>query len=156
MNGWTESNNKLHEPMVTDGDPDIICLMETHLKPSQEIELEGYLYEGLTRKLTKKSQKGSGGIAILTRNKLMNEYKLEKVCEWKDNILGIKYTSKEDCGNFVIYCMYAPPEGSKYSMNNDELFNVLTIETYKHNDNDKILVCGDFNARTGGKNDTAN
>lgn len=36
---------------------------------------------------------------------------------------------------------------SKYFVNNEELFNNLTIEIYKHTYLDKILICEDFNAR---------
>ena len=86
-------------------------------------------------------------------NDVMTDYEVGITYQWNDNILGIGFNSRYDCENFVIYCVYAPPECSKYTGENDELFNNLTIETYRHNDMDRIFICGDFNARVGNKKD---
>ena len=47
MNSWTENNSNLREKIVTHGNPDIICLTETHLKKEGEIKVEGYQFYGL-------------------------------------------------------------------------------------------------------------
>ena len=53
----------------------------------------------------------------------------------------------------VVYCIYLPPDSSKYGQNNENVLNLLTIEMYKHANTKNILICGDFNARAGTRNE---
>ena len=53
----------------------------------------------------------------------------------------------------MVFCVYLPPEGSKYALDNEQVLNKLTIELYRHSEADQVFVCGDFNTRIGEMDD---
>ena len=53
----------------------------------------------------------------------------------------------------MIFCVYLPPDNSRYGQCNELILDKLTIEMNKYCDVDTILICGDLNARVGDKND---
>ena len=90
VNLWTDNNSQLREKLVTYNKPDIICVTETHLKGGNKIHVPEFTFIGMNRKTT--GNKGSGGIGILIRNTMYNDYLIKKLlrvsrqCSW--NIFG--------------------------------------------------------------------
>ena len=139
------------------GDPDLICLTEMHLCDSEVITVNNYTYFGLNRKTRdKRALRNSGGIGILVKNNLCGLFQINDCYRWNDNVLGIKLESIDQTDCIIVYCVYMPPESSKYSVNNEELLNNLTIDIYLNHNADKVIICCDFNARVGSKLDTLN
>ena len=127
------------------------------MKCDDEIKLEKYEYFGLNRKtLDKKAVRGSGGIGVFISKQLSNNYKYSKCFEYQDNVLGIEISDKLGGEVMIVYCIYLPPEGSKYGVNNKCVLNNLMIDIFRHNNMDDIIVCGDFNAQVGVKHDCTN
>ena len=153
INGWTTANSDLCEKLLTAGNPEIICITETHLKGNDYIEIPQYVCMNSNRIV--KSHKGSGGVAILYKKSLQNIYECEEHFRLNDNVIGLKIKNKLSMEQILIYCVYLPPENSKYSQNNESILNHLTIDIYRNQEVDIILVCGDLNARIGNKNDCA-
>ena len=87
------------------------------------------------------------------KRSIKSVFKVEQCLVVKDNVLGFKFVNIATKNELVVYCVYLPPEGSKYSGDNDQVLNLLTIDIYKQNEASPIIVCGDFNARIGAKND---
>ena len=116
--------------------------------------VDGYVYFGVNRVgHESKTFRSSGGVGMLIKKRMYELYKVEPCFKAGDNILGVKFYN--DSGNsLVIYCVYLPPEGSKYSIGNEQLLNSLTVEIYRQNEVDNMIICGDFNTRIGNKQDT--
>ena len=70
-------------------------------------------------------------------------------------VLGINMYCKSSEESVVVFCIYLPPENSKYGKNNEQTLNKLVLELYQLCDSDYVFICGDFNARIAGKNDCA-
>ena len=119
------------------------------------MQVDEYISYNLNRnKLIAKTVRGSGGVGILVKNKLVNRYNITVCTKIKDSILGIKLDSLSEPECIVILCIYIPPESSQYGHENDALFDHLTIEFYQHADADRVILCGDLNARIGCRKDT--
>ena len=154
LNGWTQKNKLLRESIINVNNPDIICVSETHLVKTDVIEMSGFRYFGLNRKtLNVKQIKGSGGVGILIKNKLANDYTINVVMEYNDNVLCLKLDNKLGNDSILLMCVYLPPEGSRYAIQNEDALNKMTMEVYRHSDVDTVVICGDFNARVGKKSD---
>ena len=156
VNGWTQNNCNLRERILMSQNPDIICLTETHLIGENKAEIQGFSGYFRNRPLgDKRLSKGSGGVGILFRNGLRNTFEIENCYVHLDNVLGIKLRNKETDEQIAVYCVYLPPDNSKYSSENEQILNGLVIEIYSQVDSDNVYICGDFNARIGNKQDCA-
>ena len=153
VNCWSENNEELRAKLVTHNNPDIVCITETHLKDDQVLEVNGYDYYGLNRKLQVKNSRGSGGVRILVKTSLHAEFAVDRCYELKDNVLGLMLNSDVGDERYVVFCVYLPPEGSRYGQENDNILNKLTIELYRWCETDGIFMCGDFNTRVGNLKD---
>ena len=140
--------------MLRSLDPDVICLSETHLTGDRTINMSGYDSFVLNRtELNKKACRGSGGIAILVKRILQNNFEITNCYQDGDNVIGISLTSRERDAKILVYGVYLPPENSPYASGNDAILDRLTVEMYRQSESDSIYVCGDFNARVGDRAD---
>ena len=154
VNCWSKNNCDLRKKILNEGDPDIICITETHLKNYQIIAMSGFKSYNLNRKIeSTKSHKGSGGVCILIKYDLLEEYKVVNVTCIDESILGVDIECKVSSEKISIFCVYLSPENSRYGTYNEQLLNKLLIETYARVDSDFLIICGDFNTRIGDKND---
>ena len=67
--------------------------------------------------------------------------------KFEDNVIGLKFTNKDSEHNFIVFCIYLPPETSKYGRRNDKILNKIAVEVYWQCESEAIYICGDFNAR---------
>ena len=146
VNCWSTNNNRLHTKLVTFNNPNIICVTETHLRDSEEIEVENYRFYGLNRPNNPRSTHGSGGVGILIEADIYNSCAVQKCCEIDDNVLGLMVTNKYSGCTYLVICIYLPPDSSRYGQNNEQILNALTCELYQYAEVDDIFICGDFNA----------
>ena len=64
LNGARSKLTSIKE-IIEDQKPDIFALVETHLKPKQDISIKGYIFKALSRE-----NKGGGGIGILIKKEI--------------------------------------------------------------------------------------
>ena len=108
LNGWTENNSELRSKIVTHGDPDIICLTETHLKEQEHLSIPGYQFIGCNRCCQDLGRRSSGGIGILFKDMLRYEYVFRESYRWMDNVLGVSVLDKGGLVLVTVFCVYLP------------------------------------------------
>ena len=148
------NNKELHIKLLQYDEPDLVCVSEIHLTKDAELNVPGYNYFGVNRvSLQKAGQRGSGGTGILVKTELFEKFDISREFEILDNVIGVKLCSKSLDEKIMVFCVYLPPESSKYGKNTEMILNRLTIEVYRQVDCNHILICGDFNSRIGQKQD---
>ena len=132
-------------------DCDIIMLTETWLDSSKSVNIEGFTFKSFPR-LQKHSKafRNSGGIGIYIREHLSAG--VEYVYSYDDCIVWYKlqkdfFGLKQD---IYLCTVYLPPKNSTYKHDID-LFDCLTETACRIPPNVPMIICGDFNARTGTK-----
>lgn len=153
VNGFTSQNAKLKEKLCKYGDPDIICITETHLS-SDEFSIEGYKWYGNCRKFKKKNGvKTFGGVGILVKDSVFDEYNVAVCANDYDGLLAVSVTHRATQYISVVACTYLAPSDSPYGSDPGSYFNRLLLLVYENCSVDNIIFCGDVNARIGGLED---
>lgn len=133
---------------------DIICICETHLQGSNQINIDCYTTFSHNRTLLhKKAPKGSGGVAICVKDYLLNSYNIHVIDKNFDGILAIELKHKVTEFTLIIICVYLPPEYSNRGRECENFFTHLLSIVYFTCYGDVLFICGDLNARIGNKND---
>ena len=123
--------------------PQVMCITETMLDKDEKINIPGY------RKIFYNSNKiGKGGILIAVKNELENvTIEMEQVTEEYQS-LWIKIDNTRNKIN--IGCIYARQEGkTKISDLNKMYQHISKVVKKARQDNERIIVTGDFNAKVG-------
>ena len=121
--------------------PDIMCIVETKLKPNIQVDWFG---DGNYRMWRKdRVNKGGGGIIVLTRKDLI----VQSVCLGGDNeeVVGVVVTDGRQYINIVT--VYVPPKTSAWS---NEQYNSMVERTMTRvmievTKTDKSVIVGDLN-----------
>lgn len=153
LNSWTAGSSELKTKIISFGNPDIICVCETHLEGNESMCVEGFKFYGHAR--TSKHEKRSGGVAILIKNEVFENYSVKTEVMDVDGMLSVVLTHKHTEYVSVIIVNYLPPCGSSFGKDPDGFFNKLLIKTYEHYEADVLFMCGDFNARIGDLQDVS-
>lgn len=102
--------------------------------------------------------KPAGGVTVLVKRSLVLQYSVTKILSVDDRLyLHIKdIFSDQECPNLILGFIYLPPQGSIYYNSRDTEcgIDLLAEDVYEiKNDprynNCRLLLAGDFNARTG-------
>ncbi|CAG2217548.1 unnamed protein product [Mytilus edulis] len=130
-------------------DLDILGLAETHLTGDNVISVEGYQWFGLNRKhIHVRAKSGSGGVGILIRNSICNEFDITIADNDTEGILWIKLENKTNANNVLYVCVvYLPPENSTRAVNVHEFFDNLMTKVYTVPQGNPFYICGDWNSR---------
>ena len=126
---------------------DIIFFIETMKGNDFTLSIPGYKFHHVSRKLKHKNAcRDSGGIGILISNKYAN---LTRIDHTYDYLVWL--TLATDCcqKNIRIGCTYIPPENLTYVGVKNDYFTMLEEEVARYIETHHILLCGDFNSRTG-------
>ena len=147
MNGLTQ--DKLNKDVLGSflEDYDMISLCETCASEQDDVTLEGFMYYNYPRIYKHHAAKrNSGGLGLFIRNELQNGVTIwtntDDVTAWiilKKSFFGFE--------NIYLANVYLAPEGSTYLKYNE--FSLLYDQILKVPDGCGILLCGDYNARTG-------
>ena len=111
------------------------------------MSIPGYKFHHVSRKLKHKNAcRASDGIGILISNKHAN---LTRIDHTYDYLVWL--TLATDCcqKKNKIGCTYIPPENSTYVGDGNDYFTMLEEEVARYIETLHILLCGDFNSRTG-------
>ena len=139
---------------------DIIILTETWISKNSNINLDikGYCCDHLFGNKSKHTKKGrfSGGISIYFRQTLKD--KIQVIEKNQSGILWFKICNSmfNFESDLYICSVYIPPKNSKVTTSLDpdvDLFETIETDIEKYQQCGKILVTGDFNARTSNIND---
>lgn len=133
------------------GDPDIICVSETHLPQGETMEVPGYKFYGNSR-IMPGSHK-SGGVAILVGDNLYTNYRVSICCMDTEGILALKLVHISTGYYTVVVSNYLPPSNSDFGRDPESFYDRLLLLTYEFPDADMLLMCGDFNSRIGSLHD---
>ena len=81
INGWTNTNQDLRKAVINKLDPDIVCLVETHLSKEATIEIEGYKWFPHNRlEKNKNAPFTHGGVGILVKDYLLKNFNIMYLC----------------------------------------------------------------------------
>ena len=138
-------------------DADIISLCETHLKDNDNnSDIFGHEYQCFfhNRSLQNiNARRTSGGVAVLVKKILFNEYHISVIDRVFDGILALCFTDKISNYEFIIISAYLPPENSAWGQNSSSFFSHILTLMYQYSHADAVYFMGDLNARIGGKQD---
>ena len=122
--------------------PQVICVTETKLDKNEKVEIPGYtVYDN-------GNKTGKGGILIAVKTELKDAtVETEQITEEYQS-LWIKIDNTRNKIN--IGCIYAPQENkTKISTLNKMYKHIATHATKARQDNERIFITGDFNAKIG-------
>ncbi|KAK3103091.1 hypothetical protein FSP39_016377 [Pinctada imbricata] len=132
---------------------DIIGLTETHAGPDDILAIEGYTAYSNSRKKHKKARKFSGGITILIKNEIVDGVEIIKSSPdviWV-HIKGTFFNSK--CDIFAGFVYISPQNSITTKEISEKAWEQLEFDTTRFINKGKVMVMGDFNARSGKKDD---
>ena len=128
----------------------MICLQETHLNGDQTVELQGYTWFGHNRDVKHRyAKRNFGGVGVLIKSWIFNEYDVETLDRSIDGILAIKLTNKHTDYEILLICAYLPPENSNWGRDASGFYAHILSLLYLNYDCDSVLITGDLNSRIG-------
>ena len=131
---------------------DIFCIQESWLTETQNLNVENYKLFRSDRVKKKKEIRGSGGVVILFKKHL--EKGLSKIISKSTDILWMKFDKtffNLDKDLYLGNC-YIPQCNSEYTKLCDH-YGILTEELVLNSTLGHVMLCGDFNSRTGNKSE---
>ncbi len=130
---------------------DILGIAETHLSPSDKIDIKGYNWFNHPRKHKHRYAKSSsGGVGFLIKDEMLKCFHVDILDASHTDILWLKLTSKDNNTLSYLACVcYLPPDGSSSNVDASEFYDVLLTQIYKYQDNGQYFICGDLNSRIG-------
>ena len=128
---------------------DIILLCETWLKPDSDFNfiLPGFVEIVSSRKrLNHRARRGAGGVLMYIRNEFADMVAVEHMeCEIEDR-LWIRIVRNNE--NVFLGVWYMPPKGTTGFYGSHTYWESLSEELSYLQDRGKVIIAGDFNART--------
>ena len=150
MNSWTKNNGEARSILIDALDIDIILITETKLVNDETINLDGYSWYGFNRSFVKKTAKcGSGGVGILIRQNIIENYHVNELDKNVEGILVLELVHKCTSHVIVVGVCYMPPENSNYGRDSQAFYDHLLNVIYQTENADVFMLGGDFNARVG-------
>ena len=133
----------------------IIALTETHAGDEAKVSLPGYYTYSSIRPKHERAYKHSGGITISVKEYLKDSVSFIQ-SRSKDIVwLKLKREFYSMCKDIMLGIVYASPSNSSYtkgienSVTIQPVWEVLKDELAIHRSTNRIMLMGDFNARTG-------
>ena len=111
MCGWANGlGGNFRESVIRALDLDILCLCETFLVGDEGINIEGFRWIGNNRKiLSHRALRGSGGVGILIRNSLADDYSISVLDTDAEGILWVQFIGVNHSEDFSLCVCYLPP-----------------------------------------------
>ena len=128
---------------------DVIILTETHADSDTYIKIPGYYSFHIKRPKHINAKKHSGGIAIIVKDNLKDSVTFIKSATTSIGWLKLNKDVAEMNEDLFIGAVYFSPINSSFSERNDkDEWAILSQEMEKYQSKGKVLILGDFNART--------
>ena len=144
--GWAREDRNDGVQTVDDRD--------TRLKGDEVAGFDGYHWFAHNHSsLSRKAVRGSGGVGIMVKSSICQNWQIEIVDVTLEDVLWVKFQhQKSGCVAYVAV-RYVPPVGSSGDVDVAEHFLLLEEQTQKFQAEGQVALCGDFNARFGGLRD---
>jgi hypothetical protein len=121
------------------------------------IQLDNYTWYGFNRQeIHVNAPKASGGVGLLVKTQLTEQFNIFVVDRSYDGILALKFEHRITSLNLIVFSCYLPPEGSTRGRDAQSFFAHLLAQIYLHSDADSLIIAADFNARIGNLSDILN
>ena len=115
------------------------------MNQNEIIEVESYKWIGFNRcRIHKDAPKASGGVGILIKHTILDQYLLESIDKSYDGILAINLTSNYTDYSFVVISGYLPPENSVWGRDSQEFSSHALSLVYIYNDCDTVFSMWGF------------
>ena len=131
------------ESVIRALDLDIICVCETFLIGDECINIEGFQWIGNNRKiLSRQALRGSGGVGILIRDSLADNYSVSVLDTDAEGILWVQFTGIiHHLEDFSLCVCYLPPSNSSRGDNSAEFFDQLKSNVYSYQNIGTFCIC---------------
>ena len=127
---------------------DIILLCETWAAEDADFVLNGYIYHNYPGRYKHRSPKRhSGGIALFIRKTIQDGVTLGNYTNDTIAWVGLKKSFFRFPRDIYLACIYIVPEGSTNSTH--DAFDLIFEQIIKIPNGNDVILCGDYNARTG-------
>ena len=146
-------SNKLNDPDFINliSKYDISCLCETWLAKDFKFNLAGFKCFQFQRKVRhRKAKRESGGTCILVKNNLLDGIKI--IGSDTDDIVWFQLKANYfsfDCDIYVASVYICPESSTRNATMNLHIFDELQRQVESYSTRGQVILCGDFNARTG-------
>ena len=118
------------------------------------MDVDGYTWFGFNRTVKhRNAPKTFGGIGLLVRDSIYNEFRISTIDKSFEGILGVKFVKNDADVSFIVYCCYLPPDNSPYGRNATDFFGHLITQMYINSEVNYMFFCGDINGRIGDLSD---
>ena len=143
--------NKLNEQTIIDKFErfDFVFLEETHIdnENKNDISIPGFTTIHYCRKKRGKAHKASGGITVLVKEKLRKHITFLPESDCDTTWIKISFNNVEVT---FIGCVYIPPGNSSFGKDHSSsIWDKLEAQLQNFSSQGNVILCGDFNARTG-------
>ena len=116
MNGWADLNSCLRQKIIEIPDVDIVCLTKTHLRNNRDISITGFsCFKNNRKGVSVHACKGSGGVALLVKDYLLQKHSLNLVDDNCEGIIGIELKNKQTNYALQVYTCYLSPVDSPHA-----------------------------------------
>ena len=147
-------NSQFRSGVLKALDLDILCLSETFLRSNEELYIDSYNWYGINRtKIHNKAKRGSGGVGVLIHNRITSIYGVQVLPRSREGAMWLKFDPKTTGETFCVCICYMPPKGSNHQVQADVFFEDLLQCCYEYQNEGKLVICGDLNARCGDQAD---
>ena len=100
------------------------------------------------------SRRNFGGIAVLIKCKVLNDYCVDAIDKSIDGLFVFKIRDKVSNYTIILIACYLPPERSPWGRDAGNFFSHILNLIYLHSSScDAVYLCGDLNSRLGDKQD---
>ena len=114
------------------------------------IMVDGYKWFGLNRRnLHKNAKKGSGGIGLLIKDILCQDYNVFPLEASSEEIMWLVLQHKSSGDNLIACVCYLPPMKSSRQADGQNFFDSLMTDIVRYQNMGKMFICGDYNSRCG-------
>ncbi|CAC5366262.1 unnamed protein product [Mytilus coruscus] len=121
------------------------------------INVPGFSWFGYNRvEIQKNAPKPSGGIGILVKKSILENYNASVIDRSFDGILGLKFENRMNDSNFLVFTCYLLPINSSRGRDAPRFFALLLAQIYLNDECDAMMLTGYFNSRIGSLPDTLN
>jgi len=132
-------------------------LCETHLPKDGTLDCDRYtVFCNNRREKHKNARKYSGGVAVLIKHDVLDEFDTRIIDKSLDGLLVMELVNRSSEFTLVLFACYLPPENSVWGRDPTSFYAHIISQMYMNQNADAVVMCGDFNSRIGSMSDIVN
>ena len=120
----------LRQRILQEANSDIFCLIETHMENNQNLDCENYTVFQHKRTLRhRNAKKASGGVAVLIKEQLLEQYECHVVDKSIDGAIGLQVNNRMTGFVLMLYACYLPPENYVWVMTQIAFIHIFCLNS---------------------------